>query len=254
MINCLTAIATPGSYSGRYDLERIETLLNAQIENSIELGWAQKDIKVLTNFEYGFMGIKAKKIESNPLCPTASKMYGVRQVLEDEVVWSHDLDAWQNYWFDCPEFKDVGAGTYNYRKFNGGSIFWRPSGKDLMDKIIDMLESETATYEENVLNRVFKANPKRVTMLNFTYNVGCSNYRQRWNDSNKPVKVLHFHPYNRIAWETQALDRCEMGHKGIGDRLESLLRKYYELATELKENKNGNSVGIRHNPDKYLDL
>lgn len=235
MINCLTAITTPGSYSGRYDLDRIKTLLQAQIENSLELNWFPENIKVLTNFDFEFMGVKAEQIKSNPLCPTASKMYGVQHVLNGEVVWSHDLDAWQNAWFEEPDFKDVGAGTYNYRKFNGGSIFWRPSGRDLMDTIIDMLESETATYEENVLNRVFKTNTNRVTMLNFTYNVGCSNYRERWNDSEKPVKVLHFHPYNRIAWETQALDRCGMGHKGISDRLESLLRKYYDLATGLKE-------------------
>lgn len=235
MINCLTAITIPGSYSGRYDLDRIKTLLNAQIENSIEAGWKPENIRALTNYEYEFMGVEAEQIEFNPLCPTASKMYGVQSVLKDDVVWSHDLDAWQNYWFECPEFKDVGASTYNYRKFNGGSIFWRPSAKDLMNEIIDILESECATYEENVLNRVFKANPKRVTKLNFTYNVGCSNYRQRWMDSEKPVKVLHFHPYNRIAWETQALDRCRMGEKGISDRLENLLRKYYDLATELKE-------------------
>ena len=245
MINCLTAIATPGAFGHRYDLDRIKTLLQAQIENSLELGWEQKSIKVLTNFDYEFMDIKCQQIESNPLCPTASKMYGVRQVLKEDVVWSHDLDAWQNAWFECPQFKDIGAGTYNYRKFNGGSIFWRFSAIDLMDEIIDTLESESATYEENVLNRVFKANPDRVTQLNFTYNVGCSNYRERWKDSEKPVKVLHFHPYNRIAWETQALDRCKMGKKGISDRLENLLRKYYDLATELKEKNNGiNTNGL----------
>ena len=238
MINCLTAIATPGSYSGRYDLDRIKTLLNAQIENSLELGWQRKDIGILTNFDYEYMGIRSAIIEFNPLCPTASKMYGVRELLGlDEIIWSHDLDAWQNAWFECPDFKDVGAGTYNYRKFNGGSVFWRPSAMDLVGEIISTLESECATYEENVLNRVFKANTNRVTKLNFTYNVGCSNYRERYNDSEKPVKVLHFHPYNRIAWETQALDRCGMGHKGISDRLESLLRKYYDLAIELKEKK-----------------
>jgi len=237
MINCLTAITVPGSYGRRYDLDRIKILLNAQIENSLELGWKPEDIRLLTNFDHEFMGIKGERIQHNPLCPTASKMYGLRHVLKDDVVWSHDLDAWQNYPFECPEFKDVGAGTYNYRKFNGGSIFWKPSAIDLMERIIETLECESATYEENVLNRIFKANPDRVTMLNFTYNVGCSNYRQRWNDSEKPVKVLHFHPYNRIAWETQALDRCGMGKKGISDRLESLLRKYYKLATELKENK-----------------
>jgi len=242
MINLLTAITVPNSYSGRYSPDKVKTLLNAQIENSLELGWSPGDIEVLTNFDYEYMGIKARQIEFNPLCPTASKMYSIRATLDGEVVWSHDLDAWQNVWFDYPDFKDIGAGTYNYTKFNGGSIFWRLSAKNLIDEIIKILESEAATYEENVLNRVFKANPNRVTKLNFTYNVGCSNYRGRWMDSEKPIRVAHFHPYNRIAWETHALDRCGLGEKGISDRLENLLRRYYKLATELKEKKNGTNI------------
>lgn len=240
MLNLLTAITVPKSYSGRYDPDKIRILLNAQVENSLEVGWDIDRIIVLTNFDYEYMGVKARQIEHNPLCPTASKMYGVQNILKDDIIWSHDLDAWQNHWFDCPDFKDIGAGTYNYKKFNGGSIFWRPSAIDLMNEIIETLESESSTYEENVLNRIFKANPDRVTKLNFTYNVGCSNYIERWKKSDKPVRVVHFHPYNRIAWETHALDRCKMGHKGISDRLENVLRKYYKLATELKEIKNGN--------------
>ncbi len=70
MINLLTANAIPKD--GRYKLSKIKVLLQAQIENSLELGWEQKDIKLRTNFPFEFMGIKAKQIEFNPLCPTAS--------------------------------------------------------------------------------------------------------------------------------------------------------------------------------------
>ena len=239
MKNCLTANVVKGS--ARYKLDKIKILLAAQILNSLDVGWLPEDIILTTNFDYDLYGVKAHRIEFNPLCPTASKMYGVRYALRQcDCLWSHDLDAWQNVWFDCPEIKDVGAATYDNRKFNGGSIFWKKSATDLLDKIIDMLEAEEATYEENVLNRVFKdkKNKERVTKLNFTYNVGCSNYRQRWGDSDKTngqIRVAHFHPYNRIAWETHALDRCHLGVKGISDRLESLLRAHYPLATELKE-------------------
>jgi len=239
MKNCLTANVVKGS--ARYKLDKIKILLAAQILNSLDVGWLPEDIILTTNFDYDLYGVKAHRIEFNPLCPTASKMYGVRYALRQcDCLWSHDLDAWQNVWFDCPEIKDVGAATYDNRKFNGGSIFWKKSATDLLDKIIDMLEAEEATYEENVLNRVFKdkKNKERVTKLNFTYNVGCSNYRQRWGDSDKTngqIRVAHFHPYNRIAWETHALDRCKLGIKGISDRLESLLRAHYKLADELKE-------------------
>ena len=231
--------------SSRYKMDKIKVLLDAQILNSLDVGWLPKDIILTTNFDYNLYGVKAHRIEFNPLCPTASKMYGVRFALREcDSLWAHDLDAWQNVWFDCPDIKDVGAATYDLRKFNGGSIFWKQSASDLVDLIIGMLEEEEATYEENVLNRVFKKNKDRVTKLNFTYNVGCSNYRQRWGDSDKvavppesqgQIKVAHFHPYNRIAWETHALDRCKLGVKGISDRLETVLRNHYRLATELKE-------------------
>jgi len=236
MKNCITANVTTSS---RYKLDKIKILLAAQILNSLDVGWLPEDIILTTNFDYNLYGVKAHRIDFNPLCPTASKMYAVRYALKEcDCLWSHDLDAWQNVWFDCPDMKDVAAATYNLRKFNGGSIFWKQSAADLVDMIIAMLEAEEATYEENVLNRVFKKNPDRVTKLNFTYNVGCSNYRQRYGDSDKTdgqIYVAHFHPYNRIAWETHALDRCKLGVKGISDRLEKLLREHYPLATELKE-------------------
>jgi len=242
MKNCLTANITKNS---RYKKDKIKILLDAQILNSLDVGWLPKDIILTTNFDYELYGVKAHRIEFNPLCPTASKMYGVRYALQEcDCLWAHDLDAWQNVWFDFPEIQDVGAATYDNHKFNGGSIFWKKSATDIVDKIIGMLEEEEATYEENVLNRVFKKNKDRVTKLNYTYNVGCSNYRERWGDSDKvisddpkisgQIKVAHFHPYNRIAWETHALDRCHLGVKGISDRLETLLRTHYSLATELK--------------------
>jgi hypothetical protein len=232
MKNCLTANVTKRS---RYKLDKLKVLLDAQILNSLGVGWKPEDIILATNFDYEFCGVKSHKIEFNPLCPTASKMYGVRYALKEcDVLWAHDLDAWQNVWFECPDIKDVGAATYDNRKFNGGSLFWRKSATDLVDEVIGTLESEKATYEENVLNRVLKKHTTRVTKLNFTYNVGCSNYRGRWGNSDKPIKVAHFHPYNRIAWETHALDRCQLGVKGISDRLERVLRNHYELATELK--------------------
>lgn len=233
MKNCLTANVTKDS---RYKLDKIKILLDAQILNSIDVGWLPEDIILMANFDYDHFGVKAHRIEFNPLCPTASKMYGVRYALKEcDALWSHDLDAWQNVWFDFPDMLDVGAATYDNHKFNGGSVFWKKSAMDLVDEIIGMLEEEEATYEENVLNRVLRRNEHRVTKLNSTYNVGCSNYRERWANSDKPIKVAHFHPYNRIAWETHALDRCKLGVKGISDRLERLLRNHYELAGELKQ-------------------
>jgi len=48
-----------------------------------------------------------------------------------------------------------------------------------------------------------------------------------YNKSEKPLKVCHFHSDNRIAWETHALDRNNLGEVGITLRLERIIRSHY---------------------------
>jgi hypothetical protein len=225
----------------RYSFENTDLMLKAQIENSLELGWSPGDIWLITNFDYEFMGVKAIQSELNEKCLTGSKMFGMRFLyregyLKDEMVWSHDLDAWQNAPFTFPVFKDVGVACYSNSKYNGGSMFWKESAGDIIENIAGLIESNKENKEEPTLNRVLKSKEysPRVTNVNNTFNVGCSGYVVRYNKSEKPIRVCHFHPYNNIAWETHALDRNGLDVKGISDRLEKVIRKYYpKVATEL---------------------
>ena len=227
----------------RYDLERFNTMLQAQIHNMLDLGWDRKNIILLSNFNFEFMGIKATKIKFNEFCFSGSKMWATKWLFDndkvDDVIWSLDTDCWQNCWFDCPEFKgDVGASCYSNPKFNGGSIFWKPTAKDIVDEVIKQLTKTQAQKEEPLLNITFKSEKysDRVTPLNSTYNVGCSGFFERFNRSIKPIHVCHFHPNNSIAWEIHNLDRDGLGEIAITVRLERLLRKYYSnLAVELKD-------------------
>lgn len=218
----------------KYNLDRIKTLVNAQIENSVEVGWSTKDIILIANFDHYFLGVESTKVKLNDSCFTGSKMFAVKWLLSngnssDDVIWAHDLDAWQNIEFDCPDIKDVGASTYSRPKFNGGSVFWRKSGRDIAEKIVLTIEEEKAVKEEPVLNRIFKSKEykKRVTVLNYTYNVGCSGYVPRFERSDKPIRVCHFRPMNRVAWAIHALDRDGAGYISVSKRLENLLRRYY---------------------------
>jgi len=240
MINFM--VANANKKNSRYTLEKTTTFLNAQIENSIECGWKPKDICILANFDYTFMDVSTKNISDLPdICLTGSKMFGLNWFvknwsLNDEVVWSHDLDAWQNAPFDEPEIKDVGIARYSNDKFNGGSVFWKmPSSQDIIQRITQVLVDEKAAKEEPTLNKILKTEFKeRITVVDNTFNVGCSGYVVRLSRSEKPLKVCHFHPYNRIAWETHALDRNQINEIGATVRLERLLRKYYpKLATQL---------------------
>ena len=227
---------------GRYKFEGIDLLLKAQIHNSLDLNWKIEDIILLTNFDYEYMNVKSINAKLNKKCLTGSKMFGMRYLFDhdmvNDVIWAHDLDAWQNAQFDCPEFLDAGIACYSNSKYNGGSIFWKKSAEDIVDKILDEIEGNSENKEEPTLNRILKSKEynNRVTNVDNTFNVGCSGYVKRWDRSMKPIRVCHFHPYNNIAWETHALDRNGLDEKGVSDRLEAILRQYYpNLATELSE-------------------
>lgn len=229
----------------RYSKEQIEILLKAQIENSLDLGWKVEEIIILANFDFEFMGVKTEKFNLNNFCLTGSKMWGIKWLLEDKpikIVWTHDLDCWQNVKFESPKFKDVGITTYSRPKLNGGSVFWKYSSKDIIDEVVKTLEEEKATREEPILNKILKSDKykDRVTIIDNTYNVGCSGFVPRYERSEKPIKVCHFNPENRLAWETHVLDRNELGEENVsvGRRLERLVRKYYpNLAIKLKKGK-----------------
>ena len=230
------------SSNKRYKSDKIESLINAQIENSIELGWNPENIILISNFKYKFKNVKSIKVKLNKDCLTGSKMFGLKFLFDnnliEDIVWAHDLDAWQNIKFDCPDFKDIGITCYSNEKYNGGSIFIRKTSKDIIYEIIEKINKNNEEKEEPILNKILKSEQykNRVTKINRTFNLGCSGYVVRWSKSTKPIKVCHFHPYNTTAWETHALDRNGIGEKGISDRLERLLRKYYpDLAVELSE-------------------
>lgn len=216
----------------------LEVNLKAQIRNSLDLNWKPEDICVVGNIDFEYEDVKIMKADLNKFCLTGSKMFGLRWLMEqqiNDVYWAHDLDCWQGVEFECPAFKSVGIAEYSLPKFNGGSVFWRSDSLDIINTIIDTIIEKKSEKEEPILNAVLKSDKykARVTVLNNTFNVGCSGFVKRWERAIKPICVSHFHPRNRIAWETHALDRNSLGVKSISDRLEALVRSFYpDLATE----------------------
>lgn len=256
MINLLSANKANNNSRSK----EIDTLLMAQVENSISLGWPAEKIIIVSNFDFDYMGVKAIKADLNKTCLTGTKLFATKYVLdcdinEGEMIWSHDLDAWQNHSFEQPIFmEDVGATYYSKPKFNGGSIFWRPNAKDILEESIEIILENKEAKEEPTLNYLFKNKYKyRVSIINNTYNVGCSGFFERYMRSKKPIKVAHFHPYNRIAWETHRLDRDGLGVKTVDFRLEKILRKYYpELSFTLSSE--GRKAQERKAPKSYEKL
>lgn len=236
----------------------MKKVLQAQIHNSLDVGWEEKDIIVICNFDFEYMGVKSIKVDLNKTCLTGTKLFATKYVFENnmhegQVVWSHDLDAWQNHWFQQPYIQDVGATYYAKPKFNGGSIFWKDLAIDIISNAIDIILENEEAKEEPTLNELFKNEYKeRVTVVNNTYNVGCSGYVSRYMRSELPIKVSHFHPFNRIAWETHRLNRDGVGLKSVDFRLEKILRQYYPGLPFLlsEEGRNAQSIKAEKNYNK----
>jgi len=229
--------------SKRYNFKLLDLLLKAQIENSIDAGWKSEDIILVANIDYSYMGVKSIKTSLNEFCLTGSKMFSLEFALENNVsngdtIWSRDLDTWVNHYFEEPEIKDVGITTYSTTKLNGGSVFWKPSAIDIVKHVIEEI-NKGEDKEEPTLNKLLKSKQyaDRTTVLNTTYNVGCSGFFPRAYMADKPIKVCHFNPLNRIAWETHRLSRDGMDMISVSKRLEIVLRKYFNLAYELKDKK-----------------
>ena len=130
-----------------------------------------------------------------------------------------------------PKFKDVGIATYSRPKFNGGCVFYRKAAIDMIDAVVEDISANKEAKEEPTINKLWRTGEykDRVTVVDQTYNVGCSGYKVRYDKSKKPLRGLHFHPTNRIAWDTHARNRNGISKDAtISDRLRDLFKKYYD--------------------------
>jgi hypothetical protein len=211
---------------GRITEIDLRKLVIAQIENSLDVGWAASDIVVMANFELE-VSVTLVRAPLNESCLTGSKMFGLRRLFEQgmidgpDVWWTHDLDAWQNDWFDPPELADIGLAEYSTPKFNGGSVFLRSAARDLVSAIVSRIEERNEQREEPAINTILRSvkYKHRVTTVNSTYNVGCSGYAPRYLRSLKPVRVSHFHPTGGASWRTHVDGVNPVGIGSVSPRL-----------------------------------
>ena len=212
--------------------DKLETELKAQIENSFELGWGRDDLIVVTNFSFVFRNVGAVRFDLNENCLTGSKLFALRELFRHEMiredVWIHDLDAWQVVPFEFPDIKDIGLAEYSRPKFNGGSVFCKPSARDIVFDLCSFLEENELGREEPTLQEFLRGKYKdRTTVVDHTYNVGCSGFIERWERSEKPIKVAHFHPRNSSAWDTHVRGRNGPEYITVDDRLKDLFVRWF---------------------------
>lgn len=213
--------------------------LKAQSLNAKEFKWSEKDFIIVSNHEKVVDFGTWIKTDLNKGAFTASKLFAVKYLYENNItedsIWAHDLDLWQNSTFIEPNFKDAGFCHYSRPKINGGCQFWKKSGLDIINKIIEDIALSNSQKEEPSIQKVAKFFQNRITILNSTYNVGCSGYVQRFEKASKPIIACHFHPNNRIAWQTHYLDRNGLGFVSVSDKLKSNLSSFFSLAETLDD-------------------
>lgn len=202
MKNLLIYINPEKKFLGEY-----ETLTKIQIDNSIDLGWKIDDILLATNFDYEYRGVRSVIVDDYGYWDQnrSSKIQAINQLFTDgyikeDLYWFHDHDAFQLSPIDIKFKKDFGFtdhGAYS-KTWNAGSFFFKNSAKDIFLWIYDMMiqrrNSEQDAFTFMWVNDIGNIKD-RCELVNQTYNIGIYKIEENVKRSEKPIKVLHFHPH-----------------------------------------------------------
>jgi len=204
-------------------------LVKIQIDNSLELGWRRKDIMLVTNFAYEYNGVKAIVVESGNYCPfypqgskynTILTLMNCDLIHNNEIYWLHDMDCYQDLHISEYELGlngiDMALTDYGRMvRWSTGSVWFRRSAEDIFKAARDVMYKYKTGDEQALMavtNRTdmnvsakYKLNykpedipdvrdiDKRVKKLNKSYNFSFVNLRGCYNNSIKPLRVVHFH-------------------------------------------------------------
>jgi len=215
-----------------------ERYLKLQVEHSLRLGWKKEDIIIGTNFPFDFMGVKSYPIElKNDWSSFANKMPSLVHLIDtlklNDDLWVRDCDTFQLILFDFPkEVIDVGYirhSTPARNKPQGGCVFIRPSGYDVIRTLAKEITEKKVKKEESYMIS-FYARPElieRRTWLNYRYNLfRRSDFKRKYHLATKPIYVVHFHPEYRSTWDCFVEGKNCFNKKIITPEIKELLIKY----------------------------
>jgi hypothetical protein len=185
-----------------------ERLVKIQIENSYRLEWGSKDILLVTNFPFEYMGVKAIVMGDEHYCVPRPRSINTsilpalidKGTIGDDIHWNHDVDAFEINPISGEELEldgyDAGLTDYGWKsRLCMGSFFLKPTARDFFAKTIEGIFSDIE--DEDVVQSVLDQNPemaKRIKRMNITYNIGQRKVPENIERATKPPKVFHFHP------------------------------------------------------------
>lgn len=206
MVNLLIYINPKKAFN-----DECASYVKIQIDNSL-LFWDPKDIVLATNFPYEYKGIKSTVIPDELFYPyenESNKPNGLIYLLENNIVkgpaWVHDFEAFQNAPFEINLEKDLGLTDYGWKpKWNLGSFFIKPYALDILYELKKRMYIQRAPDEPifwNLYRENFNSLQERSQKFNITYNLGMRQVEENLKIADKPIKVLHFHPYRHHLLE-----------------------------------------------------
>jgi len=238
MKNLLIYISPEKKFSGNWGGET-DVLVKIQIDNSLALGWKKEDIMLVTNFDYEYNGVKALVIGGDNYCAhsvgTPSKINAIvtlfeMGLIEDDIYWFHDFDAFQleplNIELATNKIALTDYGIVNvtmgqYDRWSTGSIFFRNGSKDVFAWIKEAVYKYEAN-EEVALLALTRHNKHgvrdRINKLNITNNFATRrrNVGNQLKITDLPIKVIHFHPFDKrpVFYTRQKYNNMEMCVQG----------------------------------------
>lgn len=210
----------------RTDIEKVRRNLRLQVDNSLELGWVAEDIWLYTSFPFEHRGVRACEVHppSRPATARATSFYKTWCILHafgklpaGEYIWYHDVDAYQLVPIPLvPTCRPMAFCLYTARErmlVQGGSMFFSGAARPLFEGVMDRLLHHRVRKDEYALTELV-SRPEFLgwfDVLDYSWNLGDTDFALRYQLASKPIKVVHFH-----------LDRQEhaakflLGDNGLG--------------------------------------
>lgn len=195
-----------------------QVLVKIQIDNSLDLGWKKEDIILATDFPFTYRGVTSLVLpdglyydfdKNANKVPVIIHLITNKLITENQLYWSHDLDAYENSKITEQELGlenyDLGLTHYGYKpQWQFGSLFFKSTSKDIF-KLLSTSILERPHFSRNnekELTRLIKRgkiDQSRYKKLNPTYNFMKKYIQTMYREAEKPLKVLHFRPSDALS-------------------------------------------------------
>ena len=222
-------------------LDGIRRNLDLQVDNTLELGWRPADLWLYTNFPYGRHGVRAIEVQAGRRPRTARMTsFHKTEVLLDAlarldaggILWYHDVDAYQLQPFagSPAPGKDLAACLYCTRErllIQGGSMVLARAARPLFARVHDLLVHRRYRKDELALTDLAgrTAFLDCFASLDYSYNLGATDFELRYQLAERPIKVAHFH-LDRADHRAKFLGGNSLGVFPLGERFERLLQRH----------------------------